>query len=162
MARLGSKVCPTSRSLSVPVEEAHQPPSACRPLAEAVRGYSRFTGKPLTPDSDVTWHVIMSPLLALTFDWEISRHIGFFTVARISLLWVAHTGIACLSTVPPSRRRQVESNPQVPAFLNALPLRKTPKTPADLVPAAKDQSTSHRWPLVIFSHGLGGGGTTYR
>lgn len=43
------------------------PPSACRPLAEAVRGYSRFTGKPLTPDSDMA-RSSMSALLALTFN----------------------------------------------------------------------------------------------
>jgi len=84
-----------------------------RPLADAVRGYSRFSGI----SAFILWPVFL------------------FFGSRI----------------------------QVPAFLNAAPLRKDSKSPVDLVsaPAIKDQSTPYRWPLVIFSHGLGGGGTTY-
>ena len=79
------------------------PPPTCRPLAEAVRGYSRFSGKTLTPDGDMGPSIV-SALLALTFDWETFRHIGFFTLARISLLWVAHTGNARFGTVLTSHR----------------------------------------------------------
>jgi platelet-activating factor acetylhydrolase len=55
---------------------------------------------------------------------------------------------------------QSQSNLQVPALPNASPLRKS----ASLDSASTDQPTPHEspWPLVIFSHGLGGGGTTYR
>ncbi|KAI0249989.1 platelet-activating factor acetylhydrolase [Lactifluus subvellereus] len=74
-----------------------------RPLADAVRGYSRYAGI----SSLLLW-----PLVFL-FGWRI----------------------------------------QVPAFSNAPPLRESRDTSAD--------TTTPPWPLVIFSHGLGGGGTTY-
>ncbi|KAH9986353.1 platelet-activating factor acetylhydrolase, isoform II-domain-containing protein [Russula compacta] len=83
-----------------------------RPLAETVRGYSRFAGIP----AFILWPVI------LLFG---------------SLL-------------------------QVPAILKAPPLRrKCRNLSEDPTPGPMDQSTELRWPLVIFSHGLGGAGTTY-
>jgi len=48
---------------------------------------------------------------------------------------------------------------QVPAFKDISPLRRNISPSVDPVPDTMDRSTS--WPLVIFSHGLGGNATTY-
>jgi hypothetical protein len=90
------------------------------------------------------------------------RYIGIYTVARVSLVWIAHTGktVSTSTEILSWVMSPIQSNPQVRAFPNASPLRKS----ASLDSASTDQSTPHEspWPLVIFSHGLGGGGTTYR
>ena len=135
---------------------------ACRPVAEAVRGYSRFTGEPRPSPPLLTWDIHHVKAVPSDLDMEPPcRCIGIYTVARLSLVWFAHTGKTVLS-LPPMVMSPIQSNPQVPAFPNASPLRK-PALPS-LDSASTDQSTPHQspWPLVIFSHGLGGGETTYR
>lgn len=50
---------------------------------------------------------------------------------------------------------------KVPAFVNAPPLQKSKDTHEDPTAHPKSQPSQGPWPLVIFSHGLGGGRTTY-
>ncbi|KAI9507512.1 platelet-activating factor acetylhydrolase, isoform II-domain-containing protein [Russula earlei] len=87
-------------------------PRYALPLAESVRGYSRFTG--------------ISQFLL----WPL-----FFLFG------------SCI---------------QVPALLKVSPLRTNRSPSMDPVPESMGQSMSQApWPLIIFSHGLGGGATTY-
>ena len=104
----------------------------------------------------LTWHIHHVKAVPSDLDVEPPcRHIGIYTMARLSLVWIAHTGKTVISSTGFNH-----PNPQVPAFPNASPLRKSASPDS----ASVDQSTPHEspWPLVIFSHGLGGGGTTYR
>ncbi|KAA1466689.1 hypothetical protein DENSPDRAFT_926059 [Dentipellis sp. KUC8613] len=81
-----------------------------RPLADAVRGYSHFTGFP-------SW-----------------------------LLWIMVLIFG--------------SRVKIPAYPNTPPLRRGHDSPPDNS-RPNSSSTPPRWPLVLFSHGLGGGSTTY-
>ncbi|KAH9173299.1 platelet-activating factor acetylhydrolase [Lactarius sanguifluus] len=50
---------------------------------------------------------------------------------------------------------------KVPAFVNAPPLQRIKDTCVDPTTSPDRDSSQGPWPLVIFSHGLGGGRTTY-
>jgi hypothetical protein len=90
--------------LSMPVEEAiHHPLSSCRPLAEAVRGYSRFSGKPLTPDGYYMGHgtFILSALLGLTFCFGKPSGISAFILWPVFLFFGSRIQVMLVSA--PSR-----------------------------------------------------------
>src|SRR5229473_2285088 len=91
------------------------------------------------------------------------RYIGIYIMAGISFVWITYTGISHQHGLSTHPGLITSSNSQVPAFPNASPLRKS--STSNPGPAPTDRSTPHGrppWPLVIFSHGLGGSGTTYR